>query len=185
MIRLCVCTMAAFQNSLPALKIYNARDVSCRFSASCAHSTAHIDIQNWTADCSGRRARMEWDCCSASDTNQSGFSRQRRNVHTIICLSLHAVSLPPLLRSSSVCRWCTLNYMDIDLFALRALFAPSFFVFSLFSSTTEYIFSLKCKSFWILSNANKLMSINRHSPRQITLCSQFCSAVPWIISALL
>jgi len=41
-----------------------------------------------------------------SNNNQSGFSRQRRNVHTIICLSLHACLYLHHCdqRSSSVCQ---------------------------------------------------------------------------------
>jgi len=88
-------------------------------------SSESAEIKNrpvdWTADGSGgSRIRVEWEADNSmnvpslstktwlviialqSNSNQSGFSRQRRNVHTIICLSLHACLYPHHYHQQSI-----------------------------------------------------------------------------------
>jgi len=52
-----------------------------------------------------------------SNNNQSDFSRQRRNVHTIIYFSFHACFYPHHCHQwfSSVCRWCNHCWDSTDL----------------------------------------------------------------------
>jgi len=61
----------------------------------------------WEADNSMNVSSLStevWLVSSAlqSNNNQSGFSRQRKNVHTIIYLSLHACLYPHHCRQQSI-----------------------------------------------------------------------------------